>query len=146
MSTSARTCLWYDGNAREAADFYVSLLPDSEVTQDSGMVVEFTLCGTPCMGLNGGPEYTFSEAASIQVTLPDQESADTLWKALTAEGDEGPCGWCKDRFGLSWQVVPNGLEEALTGGTDEQNQRAMTKMRSMGRLDLQAIKDARDDS
>lgn len=142
MSTVA-TCLWFDGQAREAADFYVSLLPDSAVTNDTGMVVEFTLCGTPYVGLNGGPQYRFTEAASIQVGLPDQETADRLWSALTAEGEEGPCGWCKDRYGLSWQVVPAGLPQALTEGTAEQNDRAMAAMRGMKRLDIAAIQAAR---
>lgn len=145
------TCLWFDAQARPAAEFYTSLLPDSEITGTSPggpdgepMVVEFTLAGVPYTGLNGGPHFTLNEAVSIQVTLPDQETSDALWDALTADGEESQCGWLKDRYGLSWQVIPAGFVEALSSGTPEQNERATQAMFSMRRLVLADVLAARD--
>ena len=106
--------------------------------------MEFTLAGVPYTGLNGGPHFTLNEAVSLQVTLPDQATADLLWDTLVAEGEESQCGWLKDKYGLSWQVIPDGLVEALSGGTPEENQRATQAMLGMRRLDLAAIQAARN--
>jgi predicted 3-demethylubiquinone-9 3-methyltransferase (glyoxalase superfamily) len=124
-----RTCLWYDTQAEEAARFYVSVLPDSRIDQvgyypeDQAMnkagtvlVVEFTLAGTPYQALNGGPHFKLDEAASISVSTEDQDETDRLWRALTADGgSESQCGWLKDRFGLSWQIVPRRAIELISG-------------------------------
>ncbi|MEI2712225.1 MAG: VOC family protein [Nocardioides sp.] len=149
--TGLATCLWFDDQARHAAEFYTSLLPDSLITGSSPggpdgepLVVEFTLAGVPYTGLNGGPHFTLNEAVSLQVTLPDQATADLLWDTLVAEGEESQCGWLKDKYGLSWQVIPDGLVEALSGGTPEENQRATQAMLGMRRLDLAAIQAARN--
>src|SRR5258707_157751 len=119
-------CLWFDGQAEEAARFYVSLLPDSRIERvlrspadtpsgPAGMVltVEFTLSGNRFMGLNGGPMFRFSEAVSFQIACADQAEVDRLWAALSAGGQESRCGWLKDRWGLSWQVTPTRLPELL---------------------------------
>ena len=127
MSRVQFPCLWFDGNAEEAAEFYVSLLPDSRVTKvwrtpaetpsgPEGMVltVDFTVGGQPFQGLNGGSDFTFNEAVSFVIECDDQAEVDRLWGALTADGGEpGPCGWLKDRFGLGWQVIPRRLNELL---------------------------------
>ena len=152
------TCLWFDGKAEEAANFWVSLLPDSHVDKvwrspadtpsgPAGMVltVDFTLGGQRFQGLNGGPEFTFSEATSIVVECDSQAEVDRLWNALTADGGEpGPCGWLKDRFGVSWQIVPRRLNE-LTGDPDpERARRAMEAMLQMGKIDIAELERAAD--
>ncbi|MDI3389944.1 VOC family protein [Streptomyces sp. B-S-A8] len=152
-----KTCLWYDGRAQEAAEFYTSLFDDSRVTEvqrygeagpgepGSVMVVLFELAGTPFMGLNGGPEFTFSEACSVAVDCEDQKEVDRLWSALTADGGaEGPCGWLKDKYGLSWQIVPRALDELLADPDPARAARAMKAMLGMGKLDVQALTDAAD--
>src|SRR5262249_12580446 len=127
-STTVYPCLWFDGTAEEAATFYTSLLPNSRVDRlwrspaetpsgPAGMVltVDFTLAGNHYQGLNGGADFKFNEAISIVVEVDGQAEVDRLWGALTANGGEpGPCGWLKDRFGLSWQVVPRRLNELLS--------------------------------
>lgn len=153
------TCLWFRNNeAEEAAEFYCSLLPDSHVDKvwrtpaetpagPAGMVltVDFTLLGQPVQGLNGGPEFTFNEAVSFVVECDDQAEVDRLWSALTADGGEpGPCGWLKDRYGLSWQIAPKRLVELLDDPDPGRAQRAMEAMLSMGKIDLAAIERAAD--
>jgi predicted 3-demethylubiquinone-9 3-methyltransferase (glyoxalase superfamily) len=129
MSGKVKTCFWFDDQALQAAEFYVSLLPDSRIGQISHyieeqglapagrvLLVEFTLAGTPYQALNGGPHFQLSEAASISVTTEDQAETDRLWQALIAGGGTpSQCGWLKDRFGMSWQIVPKRATELLSG-------------------------------
>ena len=151
--------LWFDDQALEAAEFYCSVFPNSRITNISyygeggmrpaGMVltVEFELDGQRHTAINGGPQFTFDEAISFLVDCADQAEVDRYWTALTADGgSEGPCGWCKDRFGLSWQVVPAGLVELLTGPDPARVQRAMAAMMSMTKLDIAAMHAAADAS
>jgi predicted 3-demethylubiquinone-9 3-methyltransferase (glyoxalase superfamily) len=136
-------CLWFDGNARQAADFYVSLLPNSKIVQDAGVMVVFELDGRRFMGLNGGPEFKFSEAVSIYVDCADQAEVDRLWNALTADGgSESQCGWLKDRFGLSWQIIPEALPRLLGGPDRESAGRAMQAMFKMKKIDVAALEAA----
>jgi predicted 3-demethylubiquinone-9 3-methyltransferase (glyoxalase superfamily) len=149
-------CLWFDGNAEEAASFYVTLLPDSRVDQvwrspaetpsgPAGMVltVDFTLAGQRVQGLNGGPEFKFNEATSFVIDCDDQAEVDRLWEALTASGGEpGPCGWLKDRYGLSWQIVPRRLEELLNDPDTERARRAMEAMLKMGKIEVAELERA----
>jgi predicted 3-demethylubiquinone-9 3-methyltransferase (glyoxalase superfamily) len=149
-------CLWFDGNAEEAANFYAGLLPDSRVDRvwrspaetPSGpkgmvLVVDFTLAGQQLQGLNGGPDFTFNEAVSFVIECEDQAEVDRLWEALTANGGEpGPCGWLKDRFGLSWQIVPKALNEMVEDPDTEAAGRAMEAMLSMGKLDVEELRRA----
>jgi predicted 3-demethylubiquinone-9 3-methyltransferase (glyoxalase superfamily) len=141
--------LWFDGQAEEAARFYVSLLPDSRIERvtrapadnpsgPAGMVltVEFTLGGTRFVGLNGGPQYRFTEAVSFQIACADQAEVDRLWSALSDGGSAGPCGWLKDRWGLSWQIVPVRLHELLGDADPGRSRRAMTAMLRMGKLNI----------
>jgi len=151
-------CLWFDGNAEEAVGFYVSLLPDSHVDKvwrspaetpsgPTGMVltVDFTLAGQRFQGLNGGPHFTFNEAVSFVIDCEDQAEVDRLWDELTANGGEpGPCGWLKDRFGLSWQIVPCRLEELLNDPDSERARRAMEAMLTMGKIDVAQLEHAAD--
>jgi predicted 3-demethylubiquinone-9 3-methyltransferase (glyoxalase superfamily) len=148
-------CLWFDGQAEEAATFYASVFPDSRVDKvipaaaetpsgPKGMVitVEFTLSGQPFVGLNGGPDFQFNEAISFMIDCADQAEVDRYWEALTAGGGEpGPCGWLKDRFGISWQVIPRRLNE-LTSGTDAAAERAMKAMLQMGKIDIAELERA----
>ncbi|GAB4362842.1 MAG: VOC family protein [Oricola sp.] len=129
MDDKIKTCLWFDSDALRAAEFYCSLLPASRVTRvghypdnatqgepGAVLIVEFTLCGTPYQALNGGPHFKLDEAVSISVTTEDQAETDRLWTALTADGGaESQCGWCRDRFGLSWQIVPRRAVELVSG-------------------------------
>jgi predicted 3-demethylubiquinone-9 3-methyltransferase (glyoxalase superfamily) len=149
------TNLWFDTQAEEAAEFYCSIFPNSKIVHigrytDAGpreagsvMVVEFDLDGTRLVGINGGPEFTFSEAISLQITCETQQELDRYWDALTAGGEEGPCGWLKDRYGLSWQVVPVGMDE-LFRGDSERAKRAMNAMFQMKKLDIAALQAAAD--
>ena len=153
MTASITTCLWFDTRGEEAAELYCSLIPNSRVlgttpyadgTERAGqvMTVDFELDGRPCIALNGGPEYTFTEAVSFMIRCADQEEVDRYWDALVADGgEEGPCGWLKDRFGLSWQVVPDVLVELTTGPDREVAARvtqAMYRMRKIVIADLEA--------
>lgn len=147
--------LWFDGKAEEAANYYTAIFPNSKITETSyygeGMplpagtvlVVGFTLDGNEFRALNGGPEFTFSEAVSFQIDCADQQEIDFFWDKLTAEGGEpGPCGWLKDKFGLSWQVVPAQLSEWLQGNDAEGAQRAGQALMQMGKLDIAKLREA----
>ncbi|MEO8246937.1 MAG: VOC family protein [Chloroflexota bacterium] len=156
--TTFHTCLWFDGKAEEAAEFYSALLPDSHVDRvwrspadtpsgPAGMVltVDFTLLGTRVQGLNGGADFTFSEAISFVVECDDQAEVDRLWDALTAGGGEpGPCGWLKDRFGLSWQIVPRELNALVSDADPDRARRAMEAMLEMGKIEIEQIRRAAD--
>ena len=138
-------CLWFDTQGEEAARFYTSLFPNSRITGTSNygeagpreagsvMTVDFELDGHPFVALNGGPEFTFNEAISYQVSCETQEEVDHYWTALSEGGEEGPCGWLKDRFGLSWQIVPTRLHELLA---DEDPARAQAAMLKMKKIDV----------
>ncbi|MCW2777930.1 MAG: hypothetical protein JWN17_1655 [Frankiales bacterium] len=149
--------LWFDGDAEQAADFYVSVFPNSRVASATRypegapgpagtvMAVEFELDGQRFTGINGGPQFPFTEAVSFQVVCQDQDEIDRYWAALTSEGgSEGPCGWCKDRYGLSWQVVPDGMDEMFDHGDPARAQRAMQAMLTMSKIDLKAMREAAD--
>jgi predicted 3-demethylubiquinone-9 3-methyltransferase (glyoxalase superfamily) len=149
--------LWFDGQAEEAARFYSSLFPDSRIERitrspadtpsgPAGMVltVEFTLSGVRFVALNGGPHYKFTEAVSLQIACSDQAEVDRLWGALTEGGLPGPCGWLKDRWGLSWQLVPTRLHELLADPDPERARRAMEAMLKMSKLDIAALERAAD--
>jgi predicted 3-demethylubiquinone-9 3-methyltransferase (glyoxalase superfamily) len=147
------TCLWFDTQAEEAANFYVSLFDDAEVTDvqrlegtpsgDNVALVFFRLAGKEFMALNGGPQFPFTEAVSISVGVGDQAEVDRLWTALTADGgEEGQCGWLKDRFGLSWQVIPERMGELLSDPDPERRQRAMQAMLKMQKIDLEVMEAA----
>jgi predicted 3-demethylubiquinone-9 3-methyltransferase (glyoxalase superfamily) len=135
--------LWYDGQAEEAARFYVSVFKkDSRVTSASPMSVTFELSGQPFMALNGGPAFKFSEALSLFVNCKDQREVDYFWRKLGEGGQPGRCGWLKDRWGLSWQVIPSALGECLGGSDRAGAARAMEAMLGMGKLDVKALKAA----
>jgi predicted 3-demethylubiquinone-9 3-methyltransferase (glyoxalase superfamily) len=157
MQLSRNTiCLWFDRDAEEAARFYAATFPDSAVTGvfrapadfPSGkagdvLTVTFTVLGIPCVGLNGGPAFPQSEAFSFQILTEDQEETDRYWNAIVGNGgQESACGWCKDRWGLSWQITPRTLMEALTTGGEEAK-RAFDAMMDMGKIDVAAIDAAR---
>jgi predicted 3-demethylubiquinone-9 3-methyltransferase (glyoxalase superfamily) len=150
------TCLWFDKNAEEAAKFYAATFPDSRVGKvmrapgdfPSGkkgdvLTVEFTVLGQPFVGLNGGPEFHFTEAVSFMVYTDDQEETDRYWNAIVSNGgSESVCGWCKDRFGLSWQVVPRRLMELINGSDRETAKRAFDAMMQMKKIDIAALEAA----
>ncbi|GAA3170804.1 MULTISPECIES: VOC family protein [Streptomyces] len=149
------TCLWFDGQAEEAANFYVSLFKDSGISRilhytASGpgpegdvLTVEFTANGQKFVALNGGPEFTFNEAISFQLDCADQAEVDHYWEKLVEGGGEhGPCGWLKDRFGVSWQVNPVRLTEMISDPDREKADRAMKAMMSMGKIDIAALEEA----
>ena len=148
--------LWFDTQAEEAAEFYVSVFPNSRIVnvaryteagpREAGavMTVEFELDGNRFVGINGGPEFTFSEAVSFQITCETQHEIDAYWDKLTDGGEEGPCGWLKDRYGLSWQVVPAGMEELLGSPDPGRARRAMEAMFGMRKLDVAALRSAAD--
>jgi len=150
-------CLWYDGGAEEAARFYASTLPDSEVRAvhrapadfPSGkagdvLTVEFVVLGIPCLGLNGGPAFKQSEAFSFQVATVDQAETDRYWNAIVGHGgQESACGWCKDRWGLSWQITPVALTQAITDPDPAAAKRAFEAMMEMTKIDIAAIEAAR---
>jgi predicted 3-demethylubiquinone-9 3-methyltransferase (glyoxalase superfamily) len=149
-------CLWYDKDAEAAAHFYAETFPDSSVgavhhapsdfpSGKSGQVltVEFSVLGIPCLGLNGGPAFKHSEAFSFQIATEDQEQTDRYWNAIVDNGgQESACGWCKDRWGISWQITPRVLMEAMAIGGDEAK-RAFAAMMEMKKIDVAAIKAAR---
>lgn len=135
--------LWYDGHAEEAARYYVSVFKKgSRVTSAAPMSVSFELEGQPFIALNGGPMYKFTEAVSLFVECRDQREVDYFWKKLGDGGEPGRCGWLKDRWGLSWQVIPRALGECLGGPDKAGAQRAMEAMLKMGKLDIKKLKDA----
>ena len=151
-------CLWYDGDAEDAANLYVTLFPDSRIDnvqrsradnpsmKEGGvLVVEFTLAGQNYIGLNGGPQFPFTEAVSLQVRTEDQAETDRLWDALTANGgEESQCGWLKDRWGLSWQITPKRLLELVGDPDKDRARRAMEKMLQMRKIDIAAVERAAD--
>ena len=149
-------CLWFDGNAEEAAEFYVSVFPNSKVTTitrygevgpgEAGavMTVSFELDGHPFTIINGGPQFSFDEAVSFEISCADQAEVDYYWEKLTDGGEESQCGWLKDRYGLSWQVVPAGWEALLTGPDQARVERAMQAMLGMTKLDIAALEAAAD--
>lgn len=145
-------CLWFDGQAEEAANFYVSLLPDSRIDKvmrspadnpstpkGAVLVVDFTLAGQQFIGLNGGPQFRFTEAVSFTVNCDDQAEVDRLWDRLTEEGSPGQCGWLKDRYGVSWQIVPKVLVKLLSDPDRERAGRAMQAMMQMTKIDIDAL-------
>ncbi len=149
-------CLWFDKNAEDAARFYAATFPDSRVTAihrapadyPSGkagevLTVEFTVAGIPCLGLNGGPAFRQTEAFSFQIATDDQDETDRYWNAILGNGGaESACGWCKDRWGVSWQITPRVLTEALAAGGEEAR-RAFEAMMTMHKIDVAAIAAAR---
>jgi predicted 3-demethylubiquinone-9 3-methyltransferase (glyoxalase superfamily) len=150
-------CLWFDGKAEEAARFYVSLLPDSRVDKvlraagdyPSGkagdvLTVEFTLMGRPFLGLNGGPQFKFNEAVSFQIPVETQAEVERLTNALSAVRDAEQCGWVKDRYGLSWQIVPRQLPRLLGDANPARAKRAFEAMMQMKRIDIAALERAAD--
>jgi 2-polyprenyl-6-hydroxyphenyl methylase/3-demethylubiquinone-9 3-methyltransferase len=156
MVSKNTLCLWYDGTALEAANFYASTFPDSSVgairrapsdfpsgKQGDVLTVEFTVAGMPCIGLNGGPTFKHSEAFSFQIATDDQAETDRLWNAIVGNGgQESACGWCKDRFGLSWQITPRRLTDLFNEG-GERARRAFEAMMTMRKIDVAAIEAAR---
>ncbi|MCX6956014.1 MAG: VOC family protein [Verrucomicrobia bacterium] len=149
-------CLWYNKDAEDAARFYAATFPDSQVTgvhlapgdYPSGkagevITVEFTVMGIPCIGLNGGPAFTHSEAFSFQVVTETQEETDRYWNAIVGHGgEESQCGWCKDRWCISWQITPRALIDAMAAGGAEAR-RAFAAMMEMGKIDIAKIEAAR---
>jgi predicted 3-demethylubiquinone-9 3-methyltransferase (glyoxalase superfamily) len=141
MTKQIYPCLWFDGQARAAANFYCSIFPNSRIINDSGMVVNFELNGQFYMGLNGGDHYKFNEAVSFVIPCKDQEEINHYWDKLTADGGEvGKCGWCKDKFGLSWQVVPANLGELMSN--PERGQRVVQAFMKMQKFDIEALQNA----
>ncbi len=150
------TCLWFDGRAEEAANFYAATFPDSQVgtinrsplDYPSGkagdvITVTFTVLGQDFLGLNGGPMYKFDEAVSFQVYTDDQAETDRLWNAIIADGGaESMCGWCKDKFGLSWQITPRRLMDMMTSSDAAASQRAMGAMMQMRKIDIATLEAA----
>lgn len=150
-------CLWFDNQAEEAAKFYVSIFPDSEIRAVSrygeggpvpagtALTVDFVLNGMPFQGLNGGPQFSFSEAVSFVIDAPTQSDIDRYWNTLIADGGEpSMCGWLKDKFGLSWQVVPSILAELLAGPDPEKSARVMQAMLKMDKIDIAKLQTAYD--
>ena len=147
-------CLWFDTEGEEAAKFYTSVFPRSRITdvarygsagprpEGTVMTVSFELDGQKFVALNGGPQFTFSEAVSFQVMCESQDEVDTYWSTLSEGGEEGPCGWLKDKFGLSWQIVPIRLPELLEDPDREVSQRVMAAMLEMGKIDVEALERA----
>ena len=152
-------CLWFDGRAQEAAEFYTGIFPNSRidridrsaadnpsVKEGEVLTVSFTLDGSRFIGLNGGPDFQFSEAISFEIECADQAEVDRYWERLTAGGGApGPCGWLKDRFGLSWQVVPKQLNEMLNSPDRDGARRAMDAMLQMGKIDVEQLRAAFED-
>jgi len=157
MASKNTICLWYDRAALDAATFYANIFPDSAVgtvhrapgDYPSGkrgdvLTVEFTVMGIPCLGLNGGPVFKHNEAFSFQVATDDQAETDRLWNAIVGNGgQESECGWCKDKWGLSWQITPRALTDAITDPDPAAAKRAFEAMMTMKKIDVAAIKAAR---
>ena len=155
MTDKATLCLWYEGAAEEAANFYAQTFPDSRVgavnrapgdypngKQGDALTVEFTVLGIDCIGLNGGPIFKHSEAFSFQVATQDQAETDRYWNAIVGNGgQESQCGWCKDKWGISWQITPKALSNAMAAGGDAAK-RAFDAMMTMKKIDVAAIERA----
>ena len=137
-----RTFLWFDSQAVEAVNFYVSLFKDSRVTYASPTIVTFELAGVEFVALNGGPQFKFTEAISLLVDCADQAEIDDLWDKLSAGGSEGKCGWLKDKYGLSWQVIPSVLPKLMSD--PERSGRVMQALMQMTKLEIQSLQDAYD--
>lgn len=156
MPNKNTLCLWYDGNALDAATFYAQTFPDSAVNavhhapgdfpsgrQGDVLTVDFTVVGIPCIGLNGGPAFKHSEAFSFQIATEDQAETDRLWNAIVGNGgEESACGWCRDKWGLSWQITPRVLTEAVTSKDPAVAKRAFEAMMTMRKIDVAAIEAA----
>jgi len=157
MSPKNTLCLWYDGTALEAAQFYAETFPESRVgavmrapgdfpsgRQGDVLTVEFTVMGIPCIGLNGGPAFRPTEAFSFMVATDDQAETDRLWNAIVGNGgQESACGWCKDRWGVSWQITPRVLTDAMAGADRAAARRVFDAMMTMRKIDIAAIEAAR---
>jgi 2-polyprenyl-6-hydroxyphenyl methylase/3-demethylubiquinone-9 3-methyltransferase len=157
MLSKNTICLWYDRNALDAANFYATIFPDTAVKaihhapgdfpdgkQGDVLTVEFTVLGIPCIGLNGGSAFKHNEAFSFQVATDDQEETDRLWNAIVGNGgQESACGWCKDKWGLSWQITPRALTDAVTDPDPKAAKRAFDAMMGMRKIDIAAIEAAR---
>ncbi len=157
MMSKNTVCLWYDGDAVEAAQFYAATFPDSSVgtilrapgdypdgKQGDVLTVEFTVAGIPCIGLNGGPHFKHNLAFSFQIATDDQGETDRLWNAVVGNGGEASeCGWCKDRWGLSWQITPRALMAAIADPDAAAAKRAFEAMMTMGKIDIAKIEAAR---
>ena len=157
MTSKNKICLWYDGAAVEAANFYAKTFPDSAVgsimrapadypdgKQGNVLTVEFTVVGIPCIGLNGGSLFKHNEAFSFQIATDDQAETDRLWNAIVSHGgQESECGWCKDKWGLSWQITPRALTAAITDPDRAAAKRAFDAMMTMKKIDIKAIDAAR---
>jgi predicted 3-demethylubiquinone-9 3-methyltransferase (glyoxalase superfamily) len=156
MATPITPNLWFDTEAEEAAAFYTSVFPNSRVVNvthytegaprpaGTVMTVEWELDGQRFVGINGGPDFKFSEAVSFQIECETQEEVDRYWDVLSEGGEEGPCGWLKDRFGLSWQVTPKGIDELFGDSDPERARRAMDAMLKMRKLDVEELRRAAD--
>ncbi|HVZ44807.1 MAG TPA: VOC family protein [Ramlibacter sp.] len=156
MTPKNTICLWYDATALEAAQFYAKTFADSSVgaihrapgdypsgKEGAVLMVEFTVLGIPCIGLNGGPEFRHSEAFSFQVATDDQAETDRLWNAIVGNGgEESACGWCKDKWGLSWQITPRVLMQAVTSPDRAAAKRAFDAMMPMRKIDIATIEAA----
>jgi predicted 3-demethylubiquinone-9 3-methyltransferase (glyoxalase superfamily) len=152
--SSITPCLWFDTEGEEAANFYTSVVKNSRILDvthygeavpskaGSVMTVTFELDGQKFLALNGGPEFTFDEAISFQIECHSQEEVDDYWSRLSEGGEEGPCGWLKDRFGLSWQIVPVRLLELINDSDPETSQRVMAAMLQMRKIDIEALEQA----
>ena len=152
-----RICLWYDRDAEEAARFYARTFPDSSVRavhrapgdypsakKGNTLTVEFSVMGIPCLGLNGGPAFRHTEAFSFQITTADQAETDRYWKAVVENGgEESACGWCRDKWGVSWQIIPIALTQAITDPDPAAARRAFEAMMQMRKIDISAIEAAR---
>lgn len=157
MISKNTICLWFDGDALDAAEFYAATFPDSAVgpvfrapsdypagKAGDVLTVGFTVMGIPCLGLNGGPAFRHTEAFSFQVATDDQQETDRLWNAIVSNGgQESACGWCKDRWGLSWQITPRVLSEAIADPDPAVARRAFEAMMGMGKIDIATIEAAR---
>ncbi len=138
-------CLWFDGKAKEAAEFYCSVFKNSRITVDTPMVVNFEINGQKFMGLNGGPMFNFTEAVSFVIDCADQAEVDHYWNTLTADGgQESMCGWLKDKYGLSWQIVPAELGELMSKGDPKKGKAMMQALMKMKKLNIAELKAAYD--
>jgi len=147
-------CLWFDTQGEEAAEFYTSVFPKSKINhiarygsagprpEGTAMTVDFELDGQKFVALNGGPQFTFNEAISYQVSCKNQDEVDYYWSKLAEGGEEGPCGWLKDKFGLSWQIIPEALPRLLEDPDQEKSQRVMAAMLEMGKIEVEGLERA----
>ena len=157
MTPRNTLCLWYEGGAEEAAGFYAATFPDSAVgaimrapgdypdgREGDVLTVEFTVIGIPCIGLNGGPQFKHSEAFSFQIATDDQSETDRLWNAIVGNGgEESMCGWCRDKWGLSWQITPRALSDGMADPDPATRKRVFEAMMTMKKIDVAAIEAAR---